>query len=377
MSLNLITRINEDFLDATSPSDATLSDVSVSEDELDKARKYRRMLRVHFCCDDDETEVDINSIARNSQRKLNWLLETSQSIVEHSDVVVKTFNATISRHYHIECEHDSDDSDIDSKFFFEFCINDNFKTNESVIRFFHSISRTIWNYTETSDAHLDFEEFDSYEGQWCVQPDVESFSEFCDEDLMSANTTYIWQYYDFMMRYHFDRNTWKFLCSYVSPEFYVWDFLENCTRVSGRLTFRASNKDAELESAVQDLKLCDLSWTQLFGSFEDGDVIFYNCDASSDSNETVVVVEPDVQQYIEDKLHFFKGMKPMQFGYNFWNHTCMLYLYMGCHWINDIHVHLGISVLMPYEEPQRCEKICHTVFGCSTPDYFNKLASKE
>lgn len=293
--MSAITRINEDFLDATSPSDATLSDVSVSEYELDKERKYRRMLRVHFCCDDDETEVDINSIARNSQRKLNWLLETSQSIVEHSDVVVKTFDATISRHYHIECEHDSDDSDIYSRFFFEFCINDNFKTNESVIRFFHSISRTIWKYTETPDAHLDFEEFDSYDGQWCAQPDVESFSEFCDADLMTTrNTTYIWQYYMFMMRYHLDKNTWRFLCSYVSPEFYVWKFLEKCTRVSGRVTFRASDKDADLESAIENLSLRDLSETQLLDSYEDNDVVFYNCEASCDADETIVTVDPDV-----------------------------------------------------------------------------------
>ena len=376
MSLNLITRINEDFLDATSPSDATLNDVSVSEDDLDKARKYRRMLRVHFCCE-DEDGIAMNDIIRNSLRKLNWLLQTAHGIVDYFPVIVKTFDAKISRFYHITCEHDSDDSDIDSKFFFELNFTDNFKTNASVLRFFHSISHIIWSYAESGDGRLDFEEFDSYEGQWCVQPDVESFSDFCDADLMSAITTYIWKYYEFMMRYHFDRNTWRFLCSYVSPENYVWDFLENCTRISGRVTFRASNKDAKLESAVQDLKLCDLSWTQLFGSFEDGDVIFYNCDASRDSNETVVVVEPDVQQYIEDKLHFFKGMKPMQFGYNFWNHTCMLYLYMGCHWINDIHVHLGVSVYLPYEEPKLCDKIFNAVFGCSTPDYFKKLASKE
>jgi hypothetical protein len=73
MNLNAFTRINEDFLDATSPSDATLSDVSVSEDELDKARKYRRMLRVHFCCEDEEG-IAMNDIIRNSVRKLNWLL---------------------------------------------------------------------------------------------------------------------------------------------------------------------------------------------------------------------------------------------------------------------------------------------------------------
>jgi hypothetical protein len=96
----------------------TLSDVSVSEDELDKARKYRRMLRVHFCCE-DEDGIAMNDIIRNSVRKLNWLLQTAHGIVDYFPVIVKTFDAKISRFYHITCEHDSDDSDIDSKFFFE------------------------------------------------------------------------------------------------------------------------------------------------------------------------------------------------------------------------------------------------------------------
>ena len=37
-------------------------------------------------------------------------------------------------------------------------------------------------------------------------------------------------------------------------------------------------------------------------------------------------------------------------------HAC-LYLYMGCHWINDIHVHLGVSVYVPYKEQERCDNI--------------------
>jgi hypothetical protein len=50
---------------------------------------------------------------------------------------------------------------------------------------------------------------------------------------------------------------------------------------------------------------------------------------------------------------------------------------MGCHWIIDEHVHLGVSVYVPYKEQERCDKIFNAVFGCSTPDYFKKLAQKE
>lgn len=365
--MQTITKINEDFLDVLSPDETALDNIKVSEDEMDTARHYRRKLRIHFCCDDDETELDISTIARNSQHKLNWLLQTAQGIVEHSPVLVKTFDARISRLERIQCEHDNDDSDIESLFFFEFYITDNFKSNESVLRFFHTISKIIWSYTETSDAHLDFEEFDAFEGQWCVQPEVEAFSEFCDEDLMTSNTTSIWQYYKFMMRYHLDSKTWKILTSYVSPELYVWDFLEECSKLDGRATFKASNKDSMLEKSIQEMTLCDLSWVLDKDEYED--VIFYNCTASSDAEEEFTVWDQVDRQYIINELHGFKGMKPTQFGYNFYNHTCTLYLYMGCYWIKNVHVHLAISVFIPYEEAERCEKICRAVFG-QIPSYF-------
>lgn len=72
--MQTITKINEDFLDVLSPDETALDNIKVSEDEIDTARHYRRKLRIHFCCDDDETELDISTIARNSQHKLNWLL---------------------------------------------------------------------------------------------------------------------------------------------------------------------------------------------------------------------------------------------------------------------------------------------------------------
>lgn len=72
--MQTITKINEDFLDVLSPDETALGNVKVSEDEIDTARHYRRKLHIHFCCDDDETELDISTIARNSQHKLNWLL---------------------------------------------------------------------------------------------------------------------------------------------------------------------------------------------------------------------------------------------------------------------------------------------------------------
>ena len=54
--MQTITKINEDFLDVLSPDETALDNVKVSEDEIDTAR------------------LDISTIARNSQHKLNWLL---------------------------------------------------------------------------------------------------------------------------------------------------------------------------------------------------------------------------------------------------------------------------------------------------------------
>jgi len=169
------------------------------------------------------------------------------------------------------------------------------------------------------------------------------------------------------MRYHLDSKTWKILTSYVSPELYVWDFLEECSKLNGRATFKASNKDSMLEKSIQELTFCDLSWVLDKDEYED--VIFYNCTASSDAEEEFTVWDPVYRQYIINELHGFKGMKPTQFGYNFYNHTCTLYLYMGCYWIKNVHVHLAISVFIPYEEAERCEKICRAVFG-QIPSYF-------
>ena len=56
----------------------------------------------------------------------------------------------------------------------------------------------------------------------------------------------------------------------------------------------ASNKNAEMEKAIEDLLLCDLDETQSLTSFENDYVVFYNCYASSDADETIVTVEPEI-----------------------------------------------------------------------------------
>ncbi len=56
----------------------------------------------------------------------------------------------------------------------------------------------------------------------------------------------------------------------------------------------ASNKNAEIEKVIQDLLLCDLGETQSLASFENDYVVFYNCYASSDADETMVTVEPEI-----------------------------------------------------------------------------------
>jgi hypothetical protein len=49
-----------------------------------------------------------------------------------------------------------------------------------------------------------------------------------------------------------------------------------------------------MEKAIQDLLLCDLDETQSLTSFENDYVVFYNCYASSDADETMVTVEPEI-----------------------------------------------------------------------------------